>query len=160
LLLAQPESRIAEWRRAEKMQMEAKELIRRGYDAFNAHDVERFMSFLQEGFSAETGGPDAFSGPQLAEFDRAQIRAFPDARWRLVNLIAEGDTVCAEHVFEGTHTGVLITPMGEIQPTGKRVANRVAWIAGVRDGKLTWARIYSDRLTVMEQLGLMGRRGR
>jgi predicted ester cyclase len=70
-------------------------------------------------------------------------------------MIAEGDTVCAEHVFEGTHTGVLTTPMGEVQPTGRRVANRVAWVAGIRDDKILWARIYSDRLSLMEQLGLV-----
>lgn len=66
-----------------------------------------------------------------------------------------GDLVVVEGTWNGTHTGPMPGPDGEIQPTGKRASVPFAGIVRVRDGRLASVHNYFDQVTFMAQLGLM-----
>lgn len=141
----------------------------------NEHDLtalaHKALQFLDERRLDEwelTMAPDAiFIGPGLEAQGRAQIRqiaegfqrAFPDIRHRVDRLLVAGETLVVEGVFSGTHTGVLRGPAGNVAPTGRRVEVREAQMVAVdRDGLAVRFDTYFDRLEMLTQLGLAGRR--
>ena len=62
--------------------------------------------------------------------------------------------VCAGHMA-GTNTGPLVSPEGEIPPTGRRVNIRMAFILRVTPtGQIEEDQTYFDEAEFMKQLGL------
>jgi len=91
----------------------------------------------------------------MIDFIRLFKIGFPDAHFKIHNIIEEGNFVAAEVSFIGTHTGVLQTPMGAIEPTGKSVELVCGDFATWEDGKLKTLHNYQDAGSMMRQLGLM-----
>ena len=82
-------------------------------------------------------------------------QAFPDVKGRVNSAIASGNVVALEVTWEGTHTGPMMTPNGEIPPTGKRQTTNAAWIVSFDGDKVRESHMYFDMMTMMQQLGLM-----
>jgi predicted ester cyclase len=78
-------------------------------------------------------------------------RAFSDQRYEVHHVIGEGDMVVIDATMHGRHTGEFLG----IPPTGREVALRSVHIVRYRDGREaeTWA--LSDRLGLMQQLGVI-----
>jgi predicted ester cyclase len=93
--------------------------------------------------------------PHLAESARAWIApfltSFPDVRMRVVELIAEGDTVVGRFTCSATHTGEW---QGRA-PTGRRF-DEVAEVSifRFRDGRIRSIWSLEDDLSRLRQLGL------
>lgn len=66
-------------------------------------------------------------------------------------MFGEGRYVCLQARFVGTHTGTMHGPEFEVPPTGKRIEAPFAFIVEIRDGKVTRAWHYYDRLLAFEQ---------
>lgn len=81
-------------------------------DACNRHDLDAIRSFVDPSVRRAhlPGGVDAWVA-DMAEL----FRAFPDWRWRRIQLVVEGDRVAAHLRASGTHVG----PFLEIEPTRK-----------------------------------------
>jgi predicted ester cyclase len=77
--------------------------------------------------------------------------AFPDLRFTLEDLVAEGDRVAARYYWEGTQEGEF---MG-YRPTGQAVRVGGMDFYRLRDGKIVehWDRV--DELGLLRQLGMM-----
>jgi ketosteroid isomerase-like protein len=78
-------------------------------------------------------------------------RAFPDFSMTLEHVTADGDLVWGHARARGTHTGSL----GHIPPTGKRMAIDVIDLCRFRDGKIVEHWGVPDRLSQLQQLGLV-----
>ena len=131
------------------------DIVRRLDDAFNGRDIETILSLSHSGFEAVSPG-GVFRGEAGArEAVEVWWRAFPDCRAEILHLTAEGDVVIQQGTMRGTHTGVLSTPMGDIEPTGKPVQGSYYITYEFRDGKLFRQRLLFDRMELMEQLGLV-----
>ena len=61
--------------------------------------------------------------------------AGPDAKAEVQTTIEAGEWVATEHVGRFTHTGPLLSPTGEIPPTGRHVELRFAEIYKVKRRK-------------------------
>ena len=75
--------------------------------------------------------------------------AFPDGRWAIASIIAEGDLVAARASFTGTHQGEFLG----IPPTGQQVTVSVIHICRLADGKIVERWVNSDELGMLRQLG-------
>lgn len=75
--------------------------------------------------------------------------AFPDARWHVDLLVAEGDLVAARWTATGTFTG----PWGQAAPTGKRATFSGVNFFRFQDGKVVELWNHRDDLGLMEQVG-------
>ena len=131
--------------------------VKDGIEAFNAQDWDRFFEGYAESLVySDPTTPEPLKG--LAAWREALMAfetAFPDLRMEDVRTFGQGDWVCAEAVFTGTHTGPLTGPGGETIPaTNKQVRNRSVWVFKIEDGKITEQRGYLDQLTYLAQLGL------
>ena len=77
--------------------------------------------------------------------------AFPDYRFEVEDLIAEGDRVVARVTVSGTHLGEM---MG-LAPTGRRISTSGIEVFRFEDGKMAehWAAF--DALGMLRQIGLV-----
>ncbi len=79
------------------------------------------------------------------------LASFPDARMRVVDLIAEDDKVVGRFKCSGTHRGDWLGHA----PTGRRFEGiDEVYVFRVRDGKIVSAWGLEDTLRRLEQLGL------
>jgi steroid delta-isomerase-like uncharacterized protein len=130
-------------------------IARQEVDAFNAGDWERF---------ADTAAPDAvydevatgrrFEGREdIVEVNRSWKAAFPDATGTITSISASGDKVTVEVTWEGTQSGPMEGPQGELPPSNKRATVRAVQILEFSDGRIRENRHYFDMLGMLLQLG-------
>jgi ketosteroid isomerase-like protein len=104
-------------------------------EAMNAHDIDAFVSLFAADYdSRQPAHPDrAFVGrDQVRENWSAVFSGVPDFRAELVAAAEGADTLWSEWRWSGTHAdGSALDMAGVI-------------VAGVRDGRLAWARLYVE----------------
>jgi steroid delta-isomerase-like uncharacterized protein len=77
--------------------------------------------------------------------------AFPDIRFTVADLVAEGETVVARWSCQGTHKGDL----NGIAPTGKQFTISGISVARFANGKISEGWVNWDALGMMQQLGVV-----
>jgi steroid delta-isomerase-like uncharacterized protein len=77
--------------------------------------------------------------------------AFPDIHWILDEMVAEGDKVFSRFTWSGTQRGAFLG----IPATGASVLVNGMVIDRIVDGKMAESRILMDRLSLMQQLGVI-----
>lgn len=103
--------------------------------------------YVRHDLRATQAAPGAAGQAKIAEQFR---QAFPDLRWQLDLVLAEGDLVAARWTASGTHTG----SWAGVAPTGEP-----ARFSGVNifrfgdDGKVAEIWNHRDDLGLLEQLG-------
>ena len=84
----------------------------------------------------------------------ARVRTvFPDLTVELEGLVAEGDLVAVRWRFTGTHRGPLPTPVGTVEPSGRRVQMTGMDFVRIRDGRMVERWTCEDELGLLRQLG-------
>lgn len=137
---------------------ENKAAIERAYkDLWNQRNVEVVDELATEDFLNHAAPPDRQRGRQgLKDVVRMFESAFPDFRYEIEDVIAEGEKVVVRDVFRGTHQGNF---MG-IPATGKQVAMEAIHIYRFSEGKLAEHWVARDDLGMMQQLGVVPSPGR
>ncbi len=79
------------------------------------------------------------------------VKGFPDLRFTVEQLVAEGDRVVSVCVMRGTHEGVW---MG-VAPTGREVSIRLTVVQRVEGGKIVEDWVQVEALGLFQQLGLV-----
>lgn len=119
-------------------------------DAINVDDFEKLRELLTPDFVDHASVGDLPPGMEGVEQAHRMLRdGFPDVRFTVDQLIAEGDQVAMIATGQGTHGGNFIG----LAPTG----NRVSWI-GLRcfrmaDGKIAEGWSQFDQLGILQQIG-------
>ena len=140
---------------ATSTQLEARAVVERDIKAFNAHDLEALARDAAPDIIATSPGNKKIQGPQaVKEYNQGWLRAFPDARIEVKNTIVQGNTVVIEAVFNGTHSGPLKTQMGDVPPTGKKVAGEFVQVIEIDRGLVKRNSLMFDQVDLMTQLGL------
>src|SRR4051794_18444917 len=96
-------------------------LVEQYFKALNANDLDTVRGLLTDDLAfvapgGATGGPDMALG-----WMGAFLGAFPGIDHQILTVSEEGDTVTSEITVKGTHTKPMVTPQGEVPPTGKPV---------------------------------------
>ncbi len=136
--------------------------IRRGYDAYNAHQSDpRWLEYATEDVAEDGEVVDIPSGMILHGPDGlkqtllAFSMAFPGSSIELTDVHATEERAVVEFIVRGTHTGVLHSPAGDIPPTGRKFELRLCDVYQLRNRKITRHATYYDALGLMQQLGVM-----
>ena len=98
--------------------------------------------------SSPPGIPPNREGGKI--FLSAFVNAFPDSRFTIDDMIAEGDRVATKKTFTGTHTA----DFGEIPATGRRVTLQYVDIMRLRNGRIVEHWLSMDQLSFLQQLGV------
>jgi ketosteroid isomerase-like protein len=132
-----------------------REAFERGTQTFNDHDIDGFAEVLADdvvftapGVSGEGKGP-------CVEFYGGWLNAFPDGHVDVHEVHILDNVAVEEGSFSGTHDGVLHGAMGDVQPTGRAVRVDYIQVLRFRDGKHVSFNLMFDRLSMLEQLGLI-----
>jgi steroid delta-isomerase-like uncharacterized protein len=130
---------------------ENKALARRWFEETNK---QNYLALCEEVCARDLVWHDAPVGfsPDFAgmiQLHSALFTAFPDARWAVDDLIAEGDKVVVRLTVRGTHQGEF---MG-IPPTGKVVTYTGIAICRFAGSKVVEYRSSADLLGLLQQLG-------
>lgn len=132
-----------------------KEAADRHIAAFNAKNADDFVGNESPDIEFVLPGAITLRGrDQVRGYIQIFWSAFPDGRVTAGAQIVTDDACVTESVFNGTHTGTLSTPDGDIPPTGKRVSLRQVAVQRIEDGKVASEHLYFDQLELMAQLGL------
>lgn len=133
--------------------MDAREIVR---DAFRALDEPGGAGFIERlAHDVEMVTPLAtLNGPEeVRAYVQGMHATFTD--WHHdVAVESAGELVVAEGTWNGTHTGPMPTPRGELPATGKRVTLPFAGIFRVRDGQIVSVHNYFDQMAFMAQVRL------
>ena len=125
-------------------------------ETFNAHNESAIKALVSPNirFTAPGGvrlvGPDAMAG-----YFVAWLKGFPDARMTVHHEIVSGPWVVQEYTFEGTHRGILSSPLGEIAPTNRKVAGNGVQLIRIENELVVDCRLYFDMVETLTQLGIM-----
>jgi predicted ester cyclase len=92
-----------------------KSVVRAFVEAWNARDLDRFDDLMADSCRLTVGGATIGCSPSATRaIAEHWLAGFPDYRFELLDLIAEGDKVVARMPFSGTHTG----PVLDLAATG------------------------------------------
>jgi steroid delta-isomerase-like uncharacterized protein len=79
----------------------------------------------------------------------ANSAAFPDLRWTVEDMVAEGDTVAVRYSMTGTHQGTF----AGIAATGRAVHSESITFYRLADGKIVEEHAQLDMLGLLQQMG-------
>ncbi len=79
---------------------------------------------------------------------------FPDSKATFHGACVSGNSVIIEVTWNGTQTGPMLTPNGEVPATGKSFSMRAIMVNEMEGGKVASTRQYFDLNTMLSQLGI------
>jgi hypothetical protein len=129
----------------------------------NKELVRRYFSAGEAEIKAEFAGKYEYHAPEfvihmttgdlkLKEYGQAMavvVAAFPDFKYTIEDMIADGDKVVARYKFNGTQTG----SYRGIAPTGRKVNAYGIEIIKIDSGRIVEAWTVFDTLGMMQQIG-------
>lgn len=108
------------------------------------------MELLEGIVDPELVGPGGATGPEAMRQVLEALRvAFPDIRYEIGDVFADGDRVAIRWTWTGTHRG----PFRNIAPTNRRVSNEGQAIFELRDGRILRSWLHTDQLGFLEAIG-------
>lgn len=127
-----------------------KALVQRFFDeVINQRNLAALDQFAHPGGVNHTVPPGM---PQESnQFLGQYLNAFPDVKATVEDLMADGDKVVARVSYRGTHQGAF----RGIPPTGKQIAVTGINIFRIANGQLVEHWGLTDRLAVLQQLGVV-----
>lgn len=122
--------------------------------ALNRRQFEVLDGIISDDFDNATGkhGAEAFSA-----VIKTLLKGFPDAQWKVLDLIADDNKVVAVQEFTGTNTGPYPAygPQTIIDPTGKKTVTRGVVIYEFKAGKIISGLVETDRLQFLQDMGIL-----
>jgi steroid delta-isomerase-like uncharacterized protein len=126
-----------------------KQVVRRLFE--EAFNHER-AGLVDELVAADYEDAAGARGPAAFKHVMSTLRgAFPDLRYVVEDLLAEGDRVAIRWHWTGTHRGVY----RGIAPTERSFTNNGAAIFRLQGGKIVAAALETDRLGFLQQIGVV-----
>jgi steroid delta-isomerase-like uncharacterized protein len=127
-----------------------KAVVRSFVDAWNIRDFDRFDELMADDAVLHIGGGTVSCNPSGTRAIAAQwTTAFPDWRFDLLALVAEGDRVVAHMPYSGTHRAAIVG----VAPTDRRCTVDEIVIFRIADGKIVEAWEVFDEAGMWRQLG-------
>ena len=134
--------------------IEPSKVIQQLMRALDDHDMDTSGASFAPDCDFTAPGTQLHGRDQVRAFSEGFINAFPDLQHTLGRIVASGGDVAMEATLHGTHTGTLMTPGGQVPPTGREMTLPFAAIYTVDEGQVTSAHLYWDGMAFMSQLGL------
>jgi steroid delta-isomerase-like uncharacterized protein len=133
------------------------DIVRRLADAMNRRDANAEATlFAQDAVRYNPMTPEGLRGREtIRKVSENLAKAFPVLNVSVLHISAKGDTVAAEWVATGRHSGALELPTGSLPPTNREVTIRGAnFYRFNREGLISEDRGYYDMASFLQQLGL------
>jgi steroid delta-isomerase-like uncharacterized protein len=125
--------------------------------AWNAHDVDAIvgMHAPEMVFENHTAGEVA-QGEAVRGHIAAIFASWPDITFETRRLYVRDDLVVQEWTASATHTRTMRRGDVVAEPTGRTVEWRGVDVIPFRDGLIERKDVYSDSVSILRQVGLLG----
>ena len=133
------------------MPTDSKSIVRRLYEeVWNKRNLEAANELISPSHAMQLIDlPDSGIGPEAYARNVVQfVRAFPDLKFKVLDMVAEDEKVVAFWNISGTHKG----EFRGIAPTGKKVSVDGITISQLADGKIMDSYVSLDLWSMMRQL--------
>jgi predicted ester cyclase len=127
-----------------------KEIVRRFYKAFEDNDMEVLQDVLSPDLVAYNLNPQ-----NRDEHIRGVLgwnNIFGENRYEIISQIGEDDLVASHVILHATHNKA---DFQGVHPTGKQIDIGAITMERIKNGKIVERRVYSDRLGMLQQLGVI-----
>ena len=137
--------------------MTNEEFIRNAYHVAEIRDIPAWVAcFTPDGTFTDESLGITYRGPkELGRTVEVYAKAFPDMHRELYEVIVQGDVVIVELALQGTHLGLLPTPMGTLAPTGRRMDAPCCDVFRLVNGKIQSFNCYPSGTAIFAQLGVL-----
>jgi predicted ester cyclase len=132
-----------------------KSVIREFHARLNDNDVEGAAALAAEDLVNHAALPEAQGRAGLVSIFKKVRTAFPDLRYRLDDLIADGDRVVARMTMSGTQSGPLTMIRLPLAPTNRKVESEQIHIFRLAGGRIVESWGARDDIGMFRQLGLL-----
>jgi steroid delta-isomerase-like uncharacterized protein len=133
-----------------KMSLEEnKQLVRELMARLDARDIDGVVSYCAPDAVWHGFTPQPLDNAGYRQAIQVFLDAFPDSRFVVRHLVAEGDEVAAPHQLRGTHNGAF----QGIPPTGKPVVVDAIAIFRIADKKVARVWLNAEILGLLMQIG-------
>jgi steroid delta-isomerase-like uncharacterized protein len=137
------------------MNESAKALVGKLFSAWDEHDIDAAASVMAENLVNHAAIPEAQGRAGFRSIGQKLIKAFPDLKHRIDDMIVGDDKIVVRMTVSGTHTGPLEFAKWPLPATGKSFTTTHIHIFRVANGKIAehWAE--RDDMGMMKQLGVL-----
>ena len=128
------------------------ELAKKQIAALNARDLDTYVSRIDESYVGESELGGAVRGRTgVRQYLETILRAFPDLKIDIEEVIASGNSVVTRFQMTATHKG----SYAGIAATNKSIVLKACNVVEVRNGKIVRGRLYADNAALLQQLGAL-----
>jgi len=129
-------------------------IARAYFEAVAARDLDAMVSFYEPGGTGEIHGLVTLTAPDTYRVWFADLfAAFPNFRFEVLDVVAEGEKAAVRWRATGTFTGA--TRFEGMEPTGAKVDVTGCDLLTVRDGKIHRNEAYMNGAQMAQQLGAL-----
>jgi steroid delta-isomerase-like uncharacterized protein len=127
-------------------------MLKRIFSELNKGNFNVIDELFAEDFVDRYPAPGATPTKEgFKQFLAGTYKSFPDWRWSLEDILAEGDKVAYRFTMHGTDKGGYIG----LPPTGKKVSLTGIGILRFANSKIVERWTIADSMTLLHQLGLV-----
>ena len=137
---------------------ELEQTIERYNAAWNDHDLDAIMSMHAPGmtFANHTAGESAH-GDEVRAHIGSIFETWPDIRFATRRLYVRDGVVAQEWTATATHRNTMRRGDLVAEPTGRTVEWRGVDVIPFENGLVKRKDVYSDSVSILRQVGLLGR---
>lgn len=128
-----------------------KTIARQTMQALSDRDLEGVVARATPTSTFHGWAPEPLDPHGYKEFMSALLAAFPDSRFVVDDVIAEGEKVAVRHRLLGTHQA----EFQGVPATGKNVETNAVVIFQIENGMITEAWLNADIMGMMQQIGVV-----
>jgi steroid delta-isomerase-like uncharacterized protein len=126
-----------------------KAIVRRFYKAFEDNNLDALKEILAPDLVAYNLNPQ--TRDEHIQGVRTWNEIFSKNRFEIVEQIAEGDLVASQVIMRCVHDKASFQG---VPPSGKTIEIPALTLEKIKDGRIVERRVYSDRLGMLQQLGI------
>jgi steroid delta-isomerase-like uncharacterized protein len=131
-----------------------KDLMRAWIAALNEKNIEAAIALLGDDFVNHAALPGSEGRDAIPRIFGILWKAMPDLKWKLEDVVAEGDRVVSRVTMTGTQTGPLEFRNAPIPATGREVVTEQLHVFRIVNGKAVEHWAGRDDIGFMRQLGI------
>jgi steroid delta-isomerase-like uncharacterized protein len=129
---------------------ENKALLQQWVDALNQGNIDAVGELVTDTYVRHDPNAPEVRGPeQEKQLMTMYLSAFPDLRFVIADMVAEGDKVVVRYTIRGTHKGELLG----IPPTNSPLSLTATETYRIAEGKIDEQWVNMDALGMMQKLG-------
>ena len=122
-------------------------IVEKIFETWNRRDLEGFMSCFSDDVTVVPPSGSTEDKEGLRRMVTIEFSAFPDGRFRVDRMVSQGNTVCVESTFTGTHKGAWFG----IPATNKKVEYPEVDIYEFKAGKVKLFKLYFNLMRLLNQ---------